>query len=78
MKRWGRALREFGFGAMPTEDRHVRRGQKVRFTAEDEVKVVTTAPSCGDSLSPQSELRLAAENGNVPAMYHYALECSDL
>ena len=55
----------------------MKSSQKVRLTVEDDAEVVTTAPSCGDSPSPQSELRLAAENGNVPAMYRHALECSD-
>ena len=55
----------------------MKSSHKVRLAVEDGAEVVTTAPSCGDCLSPQSELRLAAENGNVPAMYHYALECSE-
>ena len=50
----------------------MKSSQKIRLTVKDDVEVATTAPWCGDSLSPQFELRLAAENGNVPAMYHYA------
>ena len=50
----------------------MERSQKARLTGADDAEAVTTAPSCGDSRSPRAELRLAAENGNVPAMYHYA------
>ena len=46
----------------------MKSSQKVGLTVEDDVEVVTTAPSCGDSLSQQTELRLATSM-NLTAGY---------